>query len=352
MINILIIGDPHIRVDNIPEVDLFIEKITNLAEEKKPDLIVMLGDLLHEHERLHTIPLNKACEFIKKMRDITKTYCIVGNHDQINNLQYLNENHWMNALKEWKNIIVVDKVITETIKGEKLIFVPYVSPGRFIESLNTLKDDWEDASCIFAHQEFYGCKMGAIVSEIGDKWELKYPHIISGHIHSNQRIQENIYYTGSAMQNAFGESEKNIIAYITLENKKYNLEEIDLGLPRKQIVYKNIDNIDEYEIPENTDDKIKVSVSGVYEEFKTFKKTKKYKELINKGVKVIFKPKKKDQKLKNDDLSKIIEKSKDSNNFKEIITDMINSKKDPYLYEVYEFIINNNNIKSEDVMFL
>ena len=48
----------------------------------------------------------------------------------------------------------------------------------------------------------------------------------------------------------------------------------------------------------------------------------------------------------------ILTKSKDSNNFKEIITDMINSKKDPYLYEVYEFIINNNNIKSEDIMFI
>lgn len=352
MANILIIGDPHFKIDNVPEVDLFIEKITKLAKEKKPDLIVILGDLEHEHEKLHTIPLNKACEFVNNMRDISKTYCMVGNHDQINNQQYLNENHWMNCLKPWPNLVVVDNVITETIKGEKLIFVPFVAPGRFIEALNTLKEDWENASCIFAHQEFYGCKMGAIVSEIGDKWDLKYPHIISGHIHSNQRIQENIYYTGSAMQNAFGESEKNIIAYIKLQNKKYELEEIDLGLPRKQIIYKNVDNIDEYDIPENTDDKIKVSISGVYDEFKTFKKTKKYKELINKGVKVIFKPKKKEQKLKNEDLSKIIEKSKDSNNFKEIITDMINSKKDPYLYEIYEFIINNNNIKSEDIMFL
>ena len=352
MLNILIIGDTHFKIDNLSEVDLFIEKITELANEKKPDLIVILGDQLDQHERLHTIPLNKSYKFIEKMRNIAFTYIIVGNHDMINHDQFLNDNHWMNGMKFWDNLVVVDKVITENIKGEKLIFVPFVAPGRFIEALNTIKEDWEDASCIFAHQEFYGCKMGAIISEIGDKWDLKYPHIISGHIHSNQRIQENIYYTGSAMQNTFGESEKNIIAYIKLENKKYHLEEIDLGLPRKQIIYKNVDNIDEYIIPENTNDKIKVSVSGVYEEFKTFKKTAKYKELIKKGVKVIFKPKKTEQKLKNEDLSKLIEKSKDSNDFKEIINDIIYSKKDPYLYEVYEFIINNNNIKSEDIMFL
>jgi hypothetical protein len=261
----------------------------------------------------------------------------------------------MNAMKKWPNVVVVDKVIVETIKNEKLIFVPYVEPGRFIEALNTILPNdevWDNASCIFAHQEFYGCKMGAIVSEIGDKWNLNYPHIISGHIHSNQKIQKNIYYTGSAMQNAFGESEKNIIAFIKLENKEYELEEVDLGLPRKKIVYVDVNNIEEYKIPEKSDDKIKVSINGVYEEFKTFKKTKKYKELISKGGKVIFKPKRIENKIKNEDLSKIIEDSKNSSNFKQIITDIVNSKKDSYLYEVFEFILNNNNIKSDDIMFL
>ena len=352
MINILIIGDPHFKVENIKEVDIFIEKIENLAIEKKPDLIIILGDLLHDHERLHTVPLNKAYDFINKMRNISETYIIVGNHDMCNHLQYLNTNHWMNALKEWNNVVIVDKVICYNLKNEKLIFVPYVEPGRFEEALNTLNNEWKDASCIFAHQEFYGCKMGAIVSEIGDRWNLEYPNVISGHIHSNQKIQKNIYYTGSAMQNAFGESEKNIIAFINLENKEYKLDEIDLEMPRKKIVYMDVDKIDNYIVSEKTEDKIKVSISGEYDEFKTFKKTKKYKELLKNGVKVVFKAKKKDQKIKDEKLNEIISNIKDLNNFKEIITNIINSKKDPYLYEIYENIINNNKINYEDIMFL
>ena len=67
---------------------------------------------------------------------------------------------------------------------------------------------------IFSHQEFSGCKMGAIISIEGDKWSLDYPHIVSGHIHSRQIPQKNIYYPGAAMQHAFGESEKNIIAFL------------------------------------------------------------------------------------------------------------------------------------------
>ena len=53
-------------------------------------------------------------------------------------------------MKEWNNTIVVDTVITETINGQKFVFVPYVSPGRFEEALNTSKEKWNDAACIFA----------------------------------------------------------------------------------------------------------------------------------------------------------------------------------------------------------
>ena len=138
MTTVLFIGDPHIQVSNIPEVDLFMEKIINLATDKNPDIIIIAGDLLHTHERLHTIALNKAYELVNNMRLISKTYVLVGNHDYIQNQQFLTENHWMNVLKEWNNTIIVDKVIKENIKGEEFVFVPYVPPGRFEDALNKI----------------------------------------------------------------------------------------------------------------------------------------------------------------------------------------------------------------------
>ena len=109
--SVLFIGDPHFQVSNIPEVELFMEKIINLATEKQPDIIVIAGDILHTHERLHTIALNKAYELVDNMRKITKTYVLVGNHDYIQNQQFLTDNHWMNAMKEWKNTVIVDQVL-------------------------------------------------------------------------------------------------------------------------------------------------------------------------------------------------------------------------------------------------
>lgn len=348
MTKILAVGDPHIKIDNIPEFDLFVKKITDLAINSSPDIIIVLGDILHTHERLHTTPLNKAYEFIEKLREITLTYVLVGNHDMENNMQFLTENHWMNGMKEWDNVVIVDKTIVTKLNQYTIFLVPYVPTGRFQEALKTYKDeDFINADIIFAHQEFSGCKMGAIISIEGDKWPIEYPHIISGHIHSNQTPQENIYYPGSAMQHAFGESEKNIIPIITMDSKDpkgYSLEEVNLNLPRKKIVYMDVEELNDYTPQEENNDKIKVTVSGVYEEFKALKKTKKYRELVDKGVKVVFKPKKiiKNEDTIDDSLS----------NFEDILLLKINSMKNPYLIQAYELVINNKKISADEVLFV
>lgn len=347
MPKLLFIGDPHIRVDNIPEVNLFIERIQDLANREKPDLICVGGDVLHTHERLHTTPLNKAYELIKKLRVITQTFVLVGNHDYIHNGQYLSENHWLNSMKEWDNVVIVDKVIHHYLDDVHLIFVPYVPPGRFQEALNTNEEEWDDADCILAHQEFYGCKMGAIVSVEGDKWPEDYPEVVSGHIHSNQRPQSNIYYPGSAMQNAFGESEKNIIAVMTWEGsgEKYELKEHDLQLPRKKIVYKDITDMDDYN-PDKSADKVKITVSGVYDEFKAFKKTKKYKELVKSGTKVVFKAKKSDIKKEREQIDEI-----DETDFNKILYTLVKSEKNSELYKAHELVVNNKDVSKEYIIF-
>ena len=344
---ILCIGDPHFKVSNIDEVNIFIERISKLIEEIKPEAIIMMGDLLDTHEKIHSIPLNKAYEFIDKLRKTSITYCIVGNHDYYNNSQFLTENHWLNGLKEWKNVVVVDKVLLQEINGFKYVLCPYVYPGRFKEAMDTLDIDLKEIDCIFAHQEFYGCKMGAITSIEGDKWELSNPLVISGHIHSNQKPQDNIYYPGSSMQHAFGESTKNIIAYLKFEvdQKEYILDEIDLNLPRKKIIYMDVENIDDYEL-QKSDDKIKITLSGSYDQFKTLKKTKKYKNLVQDGVKVIFKAKKIEHE------NKLSDNIVNETTFTTILNEIINQQKDSYLFQTYELVVNNNIIHTNDIVYL
>jgi DNA repair exonuclease SbcCD nuclease subunit len=253
----------------------------------------------------------------------------------------------MNGMKEWNNVTIVDEVMNlNTSDGLHFVFCPYVPNGRFIEALDTGHTRWMEADCIFAHQEFYGCAMNAITSVEGDKWKDTFPSVISGHIHAKQQLQENIYYTGSAMQHAFGESSKNVIAMLTFEEGiPYDLEEVDLKLPRKRIVHTTVEDMENYEETE-TKDKVKITISGVYDQFKAFKKTKKYKALIKKGVKVVFKPKKLQTEKK---VSPEVETEQD---FKTILSTLINHAKDPYLYQAHEYIVNGKSISEEDVIFL
>lgn len=342
---VLFIGDPHFQVSNLQDVNLFIPAIVKLAAKRRPDIILVAGDLLHTHERLHTTVLNKAYEFIDEMRKIATTYVLVGNHDYISNTQFLTNNHWMNSLKEWDGVEIVDSVVDMTHNGNRFVMVPYVYPGRFREAIETRTDDVGSAACIFAHQEFKGCKMGAIVSEHGDEWGIDQPLVVSGHIHSKQRPQANVYYPGTPMQIAFGESEDNIVPFFTFVDGKLqgDVEEIRLDLPGKSILYMEADALKKYEVPQDGG-KIRITLSGDPSEFKSVKQTKKYKDLVESGVKIVFKA--------SSERTESVEKRTDitETDFMEILNAMVTSEKNLHLLKAYDQIVHNRD--SCDAFFL
>ncbi|CCV02450.1 DNA repair exonuclease SbcCD D subunit [Armadillidium vulgare iridescent virus] len=313
---LLFIGDPHFQVGNLEIIDLFVEQCLTHLKNEEVDICVIAGDILHTHERLHTTALNKATAFIDSVRKICKTYVLVGNHDYENNQQFQSTKHWMNSLKEWSNVIIVDKSIISREYNINLAFVPYVPPGRFIEALETIdgdfetlmldisfstetkakyktNDEWKKADCIFAHQEFYGCKMGAIESTEGDKWDLNFPLVVSGHIHSEQKPQRNIFYPGSVIQHAFGESENNGLLLITFFSdfpvREKVFKKIILDIPRMKTIHVAIEKFQDMKIAPVPNERLKIICKGSNEEFKALKKTKQYKDAIDKGVKIHFK---------------------------------------------------------------
>ena len=125
----------------------------------------------------------------------------------------------------------------------------------------------------------------------------------------------------------------------------------------------DVDDVDAYTVPD-TEDKIKVTLSGSYEEFKALKKTKKYKNLVDKGIKVVFKPKKLKKQSKDADgnTSEVLtgtsetnensETNSEATDFKLILGSMITVLKDPYLLQAYELVVNGSKIAVDDVLFL
>ena len=335
-LKILAIGDLHIKFDNLKNIDLLTKNLIKIINLHKIENIVILGDILHHHEKLFTLELNKAIKLIKNLKELCFVYILVGNHDLINNQQFLTTNHWLNCLKEWENIKIIDRPFKVQINKINIVLVPYVYNGRLIEALNIIPN-WKNVDLIFAHQEIKGAKMGSIISIDGDEWLKEYPLLISGHLHGKQFIKPNIYYTGSSLQNAFGESQKKTISIINIQDKNnINFDEISLNLPIKKIIYCDIKNLKNLKIDSKTNDSIKLTLKGSFIEFKSFKKTKKFENLIKSGIKINFKHKKIDE-IKTKKFYK-------PNDFDKILKNMVYETKDNYIIKSY------SNIIKEDIL--
>ena len=282
---ILTIGDPHFRKNNVLESQEMVEKLLVVARNRHPKIIVVLGDVLHRHETINVFPLNRAEEMILNLSQIAPTFVLVGNHDRPNNSNYLTEEHPFNALKHWNNVYIVDKVMDVVLSSYRFVFVPYVPPGKFMDALSTIEEPLKNTNMIFAHQEFYGAKMGAIVSKAGDEWSLENPLVVSGHIHDFDQLQPNIIYTGTPMQHSFGDKDDKTISLFTLENGIQH-ERIDLGLTKKITKYITPEQLHTYTPPENV--LIKLKVRGEESAIKAAIKLEKVRELKKAGVVVVF----------------------------------------------------------------
>ena len=302
-VSALVIGDPHFKAKNLKEGKEFIKRCTAKAQKYNPTFIVCLGDTLDKHEVGRSQPYNLALEFIRELSSIAPFYLIIGNHDLINNQQFLTDAHFFNAVKAWPNVFVVDYPIIAEYQDNTFVFCPYVPPGRFGEALDELTkagEAWELSDCIFAHQEFMGCKMGAIESIDGDIWDPDYPPVISGHIHDEQEVSPNIYYPGSSVQHSFGESPNKKIWHVVFDQIEdppyFEISKINLGMKGKKMVYTTIDEIETFDFNLCNKYDIKLGIKGSSEQFKVFRRGNFYTRLIKSGVKISYTAIKTDRK--------------------------------------------------------
>jgi len=271
---VFLIGDLHYQKTTVPEDANNIPNIVNHARESKPDFIVILGDSLDDHEKVDVQAQNNLCKLLKELRTIARVYILVGNHDYINNKQFLSEEHCLNVFKCWKGVVVVDKPITRRIKGRTFVFVPFTERGRFREALDTLLeqgDVWELADAIFCHQETKGAPLNERnrVSTKGDVWSKKFPPLFSGHIHKEQIIK-NVYYPGSSKQVNFGELEDKFLWEVTFGDEETpSISKIKINDTSKKVLVCSVEETTKLEEGKNT----KLVVSGTPEELLTFKKT-------------------------------------------------------------------------------
>lgn len=319
---IIVVGDIHIKHDNIQDTEKLLTIVENNLHEI--DAIVLLGDILHSHEKVFIPCMNMAYKFISELASKKHVYVIVGNHDMQNNQQFMSDQHWMNAMKQWKGVTVIDKAMSANIKNQQIVMCPYVPPGRLKEALSIVPE-WESSSVIFCHQEFKNAKMGAFCSEIGDDWSNEYPFVISGHIHLNQKIS-NVYYPGVPIQQSMSDPSNTIIARVMVNSKDdIKIEEITTNLGQKKFIkFSSPDDIDVKADYTNC----KLIVTCSMPDIKSFKKTAKYSKLVKAGINIVFKPV--DIKTEHQSITKP--------NFLDVIYNLVQQENNSILTEMYKTV--------------
>jgi len=290
-----VIGDPHFKNDQLLERKKMARKCAELIKDKKPTFIVILGDTLHYHGTTKNAPFKSVYYFIKEISNIAPVYILIGNHDYINPSQYLTDNHFFLPYRQWERVSVVDFPIRVEYGDSSFVMCPYVPPGDFKKALNELLkegEDWQMVDCIFAHQEFRGCKEGAKVSENGDPWYSEYPPVISGHIHESQKVGKNVYYTGTPMQHSFGEKPNKKVWFVSFdveESQHFEVEKLDLGLKGKKTLKVEFEKVDDLELPDLEKWDVKLVLVCTSDQFRAFRLGQTYRHLAKKGIKITYK---------------------------------------------------------------
>ena len=192
MNRLLLVGDPHVTVEEMPDCQKLIDYTLKVAIEQKVNRVVFMGDLYHTHALVHTGVMEfwrNAFDQFKAKR--FKVGLLLGNHDQPGNSE--STSHALLAHSGASNVDVWD----DPDIGE-VGYIPYChTPEQFVDLATKLEAG--GAKTILCHQTFAGSvyENGFFAKDGVNPDDLpKGVQFISGHIHTPQEFGP-IWYIGA-----------------------------------------------------------------------------------------------------------------------------------------------------------
>lgn len=194
---IMLIGDPHVEVSKILEMERLFDFIEQQIHTLTPDTMLLLGDLFDTNSVLR----QEVIEFykrrlaqIKRKYPTIKLLSLVGNHDLVGP-----KNNQYDAVSLCLSDSL-DLVINTPTTWSGLLFCPYTPDKEDLVRFSQLspKD-----SILFCHGTFDTAKNenGFYAPDGLDLNRINQDFVISGHIHTEQEIRTNdkfLYYPGTA----------------------------------------------------------------------------------------------------------------------------------------------------------
>lgn len=194
----LITGDLHLSHNTRDEYRFeFMVWFATLASKRKPDRIIIAGDLTEEKDRHPSILVNRVVEHVNILAEIAPVVVVEGNHD------YKDEGQaFFRFLSRIPNTRWIEK---PTVLGDQLLCLPHT---------NNHKRDWRDIdleaySTIVCHQTFNGANVGFGRSLDGIELDVlpRGSTTFCGDVHVPQKMGH-VVYIGAPYHVDFGDDYK------------------------------------------------------------------------------------------------------------------------------------------------
>lgn len=207
------ISDIHIHnsTKRYDEYRKIFEKLYNLIDKENPDRIVISGDLFHNYIEITNEAEILAGEFLKELSKRCKVILTLGNHDlRKNNLKRTPSPETVSKLMNESNIIYLDK--SGFFEDDNIVWVNYSHKEKFIIPWKDIKNDKDENKIYIGlyHDPINGCKLpNGEESNSNKNNNLSIfkndDLVLLGDIHLRQYLKSNIAYSGSLIQQNFGE---------------------------------------------------------------------------------------------------------------------------------------------------
>jgi DNA repair exonuclease SbcCD nuclease subunit len=172
--------------------------------------IFFLGDFFHVRGYMYPTIVAKAYHMLNKYKAAGReVFMLVGNHDMPQ--KYTTRHNALTAFSGVANIIETPMAY----EGENWNFywLPYIeNQVKVAWAIDQIAEEVapDKKSCLLAHLDMQGAKYHSHVEAthgISSKIvSSRFDMVLSGHYHTHQKIDHNIWYIGSPYQQSFGET--------------------------------------------------------------------------------------------------------------------------------------------------
>ena len=97
---VILIGDPHFKISNTPETDLMVQRCVDVIAQERPDMIVVLGDVLDRFKNVHIDPMSRATKFFEELQPLTKRLVLIVGKAEMTCFCFLRISRVLNPKKQ------------------------------------------------------------------------------------------------------------------------------------------------------------------------------------------------------------------------------------------------------------